>query len=376
MENPPRRVDPGEMDLIMIGNSNARETKSISMINSSLSQLMEAAREASVNMLDKRLPAQSMMPVVGDGQVLLRSEKGAVPLSKHAVAQVCGLAHLPASVASWLQDPENQAGSEFASILRDSWARNAGTKDLLVRINRKGPDGPIVRGVLSNAYGLLDNLTVLQLVEEGLPVDMRQLPLISKGTFFDPETNRMSVQVIFPSPLLGTGTDPHSRGFGFGNGEVGDSSINGRTFLWRHVCANGLTEEIEAERFRTVHRGNPVQRVRQFLQPIMARFIANQPSDAFTAYWATKEQMLAPDRIGQILQDLAPALGLSAKMASAVSAEKLPKNLVENGSTTFSVINALTEAGRDSSPDVQEVLEAAANLLVQKPQLVRAYALA
>ena len=359
-----------------IGTVAERQEATAKMVTGNLGDIIARAKIDAAGNIDRIYKAAEISPVASGSQIGLKSSRGIIAVSRHGQRQIFAMAGIPNQMSGWFLDPKNGEFARFSEeILPQAWERSVGSgKELLIRC-RKQDDSYAVRGVLTDKYGILDTVTVLEQFRENLPHSLKNCQVIAKGNHFDRETGAFRGQVILPETIAGSEADPHHRGLMLANGEVGDSACHLSTFLWRLWCKNGAAEMINGERSRITHKGDPVRGLANYFNKILNVALDNKPSEDFKAYWNTRDTQLDAKRIQEILPQLASTLGLSQRLAQRVVDEKLPTYLAETGYTLYSVVNSLTEFARDlESQEAADLVIMAAHKLVSRPALVRAFA--
>lgn len=281
---------------------------------------------------------------------LVSSEKAVSPqmgagYDAHAfrqlVAQIpnCGPGEAPRGFATSLLHLDND---ELAAVLNRRLPAATTTVTLRTKMAHSG--GRIVRAVLSEKYGDLNDIHVGQALEAVLGDDAREAKLDYK-----PGDKRSKFEVIFPSHIpvktfvVG---DVHYMGISIENSETGEGSCNVRAFLMRAACANLTLAPGEGVTLR--HVGKTERLVGQMRAAVKAAVEQLDPLIALI-------QQSAGERLtdftaktpGDIIRALAKKYEIADDRAKTWADTYATK--YGESPTTWGITSAITEAAQGAS---------------------------
>lgn len=309
---------------------------------------------------------------------------------------------LAANINGWLHGFQPDGSSEHlhAPDARTFTARTFQT-----------PDGSLFRGLLSDRYGIVDNLDVLNSVLLGVQQAGADVEIVG----CDLSENRMRVRVAVPAaqiaaPILfagyrnpfsqhgaevrvgqgggwdidsarsaaqheGMGYEPGSEpivfaGFEFGNGELGDGATYVVPRAVARICANGLVLPLDAA--RKTHVGERLeegvidwssQTRRKALELITSKTADAVTRFASVEFWAEKVAEIEA-KAGKAVTDPDKTIKAVSKTLRFTDAESdlILRHFIKGGQMTAAgVMNAVTSAAQTvADPDAAADMERAA----------------
>jgi hypothetical protein len=313
-----------------------------------LQDLTEAVREESKNNFDATYRARNCSFEYGS----LLTPDGKFPLTDDGASRLSERMGMPRTVYAWLAKYDREEWQKIVSTQWRNWAL-AEDKNILARLRHvpvKPEDGGttrqvMVRSVLSENYGIFDNVEFLQMFADSLPAEMRnaQFHGMKNTACVDPVTGSLKAKLLIPTGFDGSEKDPHSLGMQFGNNEVGAGTANFAAILGRWFCTNQLT--LGAVDCRLTHQGQRQTTAPALIQAAIDK-VVGRSGEAFQAYWNTRDiKMVDP---AEAIRNLQPLMGLGKTLLNRIVDEKLASNVAELGSNGYAVINAITEMARDT----------------------------
>lgn len=300
---------------------------------------------------DAYYPAKELKFQVEGKQAYLHTPEGAAPLTTHAAHQFAGKAGMPNKVFDWLHahDP-----AKLVTILNEAWtnfsAQQREKRELLIRYRDQSNGTPLVRAVLTDRYGIMDNLALLDVLADQLPPELRGANFtgMKNNVLIDPLTGALRMQIIVPDVLSeATEKDRHGMGIVLGNSETGQGSAAFWSAFKRFFCTNQFV--LNQGVLRIPHKGGNTEenRERRFEKPMNEhiRLALKNAETNFANYWNLRDTKVEDP--AQVLMLAARGQGLQKSLAQRIIDEKLPGNVEEMGNTAYAVVNAMTEFARD-----------------------------
>lgn len=260
---------------------------------------------------------------------------------RQLVAQIphCGPGAAPRGFATSLLHLDND---ELAAVLNRRLPAATTTVTLRTKMAHSG--GRIVRAVLSEKYGDLNDIHVGQALEAVLGDDAREAKLDYK-----PGDKRSKFEVIFPSHIpvktfvVG---DVHYMGISIENSETGEGSCNVRAFLMRAACANLTLAPGEGVTLR--HVGKTERLVGQMRAAVKAAVEQLDPLIALIQRSATERLTdFTAKTPGDIIRALAKKYEIADDRAKTWADTYATK--YGESPTTWGITSAITEAAQGAS---------------------------
>ena len=210
------------------------------------------------------------------------------------------------------------------------------------------------RAILSNAYAIVNNRTIIQMVNaiavgdskhsKGFDHDIKDFYLTDAG---------MWLKMILPGltredPSSNAGSDLKV-GIMIGNSEVGERSASVEPFVFRQACTNDLVVVFEDALYQRHVYLDEVELERRMAKAIGEAFqVGNDLVDRFIA-----SREIPIEDPAKVLERLSKDLGLTKGQAEAVD----DAYSIEPERTVFGVVNALTYAAQQMGPEARVQLE-------------------
>jgi hypothetical protein len=284
--------------------------------------------------------------VVMQSDGMLKVDDDIMQINRHAASQLFQKVGMPSRyfVSLLREDPELTAW-HFNKVYSKQ-----PPEELLVRTKtgtqtyedddeQYSPSVPVVRGVLSDLYSMLDN----DMVVEGLSKVISQFTDEYQILTHHLDSKRMHIRITFPSTARQIGFtkdnigDILQVGIDIINSEVGLSSLNIAGLIWRLVCANGLRRVMQGESY--------VQRHMYLNQPEFLRNMGFSMTQAIESSVLTMKNFTESKRIELIRPQLSmKVIGDRFKLTNAI-VERAQESW-EHDATVYGIINSFTAAAR------------------------------
>ena len=260
---------------------------------------------------------------------------------KHAFRQLvaqtpgCGAGEAPRAFATALLHLD---ADERADILNRRLPRAEVTTTVRTKLSTNGKR--IVRAVLSERYGDVNDIHVADAIESSLNGDARTAKLDYK-----PGDKRSQFEVIFPSQVpvktfvVG---DVHYAGFTVQNSETGEGALTIRAFMMRAACANLTLAPGDGVSIR--HIGNGERLAGQLKAGVMAALGQLDPLIATIQRCAGEDLSFTNKSPSELIAQLAKKYAVSGERAQAW-ADTYEQSYAQSP-TTWGITSAITEAAQ------------------------------
>lgn len=269
-------------------------------------------------------PYDDTVTLTDDSQVMDK-----VRISRYALTQLCNKVGVP---MRYIDKCVEAKRFELVDYNINDWV-NDYRKNLFVRTT----DGTI-RGILSDKYSVLDSDEILD-ITTGVLGDMKV-----KGSFLSPE--RLHLRTVFPQKLDIPNEDLFT-GIQIDSSDVGRSVLSCKIFLYKQVCTNGLTVEINggvlfnqrhisisADEFRNEFVEN-IKKIPSLTDEISQMVLRNQKRESFN--------LRNDDGMKYFFEYLKEKVNFTEEHSKKTADIALSKY----GDSQWGVINSLTEVAQD-----------------------------
>lgn len=258
-----------------------------------------------------------------------------------------------------------QSEPELFSQNMNHWVYENLGKNYLIR-TRETPEGKTVRAVLSDRYGIMDNLALFYGIKDKYRDDFAPVDMALSAAQFHLRLAHKEGQDIsrYDSGDLVCG------GLHFSNSEVGASALAARVITYRLVCTNGMISPETLSQQKKRHLGSS-QGMRRFLEHTLE--VSGQQME-YLLYMLKQSHMdgFLPNESHSLVRYLGKRQKWSHSLTQAIERE-----LLLESKTKFGLIQAITAVAKRQRPDERLQLEAqAGNLLTQDVRRMAQLALA
>jgi hypothetical protein len=287
-----------------------------------------------------------------DGSILV--DKIPMKINNWATSQLFQKMDMPTKYFSELleRDPE-LTSYHFNKVFKNE------PKRMLIRTHSFSNDKPCIRGVLSDLYSVLDNITVANSLLQILPQFSTEVKLESSYI----EDRYLHLRILFPTTQreLGLTTrkvgDIVQAGVDIVNSEVGFSSLNIAALVWRLVCTNGMRSVTEESYFsqRHIHVESDI-------------FTKNM---SFAIYSGIKGAIKTIDSFSALKEidvpyalEAIPVVGERLDIPKYIVKDAQEEWQTEEDSTAYGIVNSFTAAAKRLSNDARLEMEKTAFIIL------------
>ena len=163
------------------------------------------------------------------------------PLTKSGLNSLRLFTTIPSSMISFLE--ERDYDEELVRFVNDElnlrekeWANNGKEpRDFRVRIRQDEEGNDIIRAIVSERYGVIDNHEAMEMIADALPSLQDAL---ASHIFNDGDD--IFGNVLLPDHMKSEPDSDYGVGIAFRNSEIRNSTFKVSPFLFRAICLNGM----------------------------------------------------------------------------------------------------------------------------------------
>ena len=163
------------------------------------------------------------------------------PLSKSGLNSLRLFTDIPSSMISFLEEREYH--EEMVRFLNDeldlrerNWKDNGKEpRDFRIRIRHDDDGNDIIRAIVSEKYGVIDNHEAIEMIGDALPSlkDALASHIFNNG-------DDMYGNVLVPDNMKSEPDSDYGIGIAFRNSEIRNATFRVSPFLFRAICLNGM----------------------------------------------------------------------------------------------------------------------------------------
>jgi len=163
------------------------------------------------------------------------------PLTKSGLNSLRGFTDIPSSMVSFLQ--EREYDEELVKFLNKELDRRETTwnhsgkepRDFRVRVRHDDEGNDVIRAIVSERYGVIDNSEAMDMVVNALP---SLKDALASHIFNDGDD--IYGNVLLPDYMKSEPDSDYGVGIAFRNSEIRNSTFKISPFLFRAICLNGM----------------------------------------------------------------------------------------------------------------------------------------
>lgn len=325
----------------------------------------------------------NVLKVQADGKVDVERAESAIrlkdattlvdgtPLTKGGINSLRMFTEIPSSMISFMQ--ERGYDNEMVKFINDELNRretewnNKGKDSREFRIRtRKDDDGnQVARAIVSERYGVIDNLEAMEMIIDALPSNAMQEALASH-LFNDGDD--MYGNLLIPDNMKSEPDSDYGVGIAFRNSEIRNATFRVSPFLFRAICLNGMIWGRQNSDIR-VNQRHMGKIDRAELSEQVRRSIAvalSQGNDLLTLMGHAKkvDVLNVGNTIAQLSRDnkLTALQGKLWHKGYLESLQEASGHVHEN--TAFGIVNGLTRSAKEYNGSTREQLETVASAIL------------
>ena len=291
------------------------------------------------------------------------------PLTKSGLNSLRGFTDIPSSMVSFLQ--EREYDEELVKFLNKELDRRETTwnhsgkepRDFRVRVRHDDEGNDVIRAIVSERYGVIDNSEAMDMVVNALP---SLKDALASHIFNDGDD--IYGNVLLPDYMKSEPDSDYGVGIAFRNSEIRNSTFKISPFLFRAICLNGMiwgrqNSEITVNQR---HMGKIDLNELQEQVTIAVKVALTQGNDLLTLMSLSKqvkvENPLATIALLARDQKMTIEQGKLWHKGYLDSLHEANGHVHEN--TAFGIVNGLTRASQDFKGSMREQMETQASFIL------------
>jgi hypothetical protein len=291
------------------------------------------------------------------------------PLTKSGLNSLRGFTDIPSSMISFLQ--EREYDEELVKFLnkeldlRETQWKNNGKepRDFRVRVRHDDEGNNVIRAIVSERYGVIDNSEAMDMVVNALP---SLHDALASHIFNDGDD--IFGNVLLPDYMKSEPDSDYGVGIAFRNSEIRNSTFKISPFLFRAICLNGMIwgRQDSEIKVNQRHMGKIDLDDLQAQVTLAVKVALTQGNDLLTLMSLSKqvkvENPLATIALLARDQKMTIEQGKLWHKGYLDSLHEANGHVHEN--TAFGIVNGLTRASQDYKGSIREQMETQASIIL------------
>jgi len=291
------------------------------------------------------------------------------PLTKSGLNSLRGFTDIPSSMISFLQ--ERGYENDMVKFVNEELNRRETTwnhsgkepRDFRVRVRHDDEGNDVIRAIVSERYGVIDNADAMDMIVHSLPSLKDAL-----ASHIHNDGDDIFGNVLLPDYMKSEPDSDYGVGIAFRNSEIRNSTFKISPFLFRAICLNGMiwgrqNSEITVNQR---HMGKIDLNELQEQVTIAVKVALTQGNDLLTLMSLSKqvkvENPLATIALLARDQKMTIEQGKLWHKGYLDSLHEANGHVHEN--TAFGIVNGLTRASQDFKGSMREQMETQASFIL------------
>jgi len=294
------------------------------------------------------------------------------PLTKGGINSLRMFTDIPSSMISFMQ--ERGYDDEMVKFINNELTRretewnNKGKDAREFRVRtRKDDDGiQVARAIVSERYGVIDNLEAMEMIIDALPSKSALKEALASHLFNDGDD--MYGNLLIPDNMKSEPDSDYGVGIAFRNSEIRNATFKVSPFLFRAICLNGMiwgrqdsSIKVNQRHMGKIDRAELSEQVRRAITVALT-----QGNDLLTLMGHAKQ--VEVNNVGNTIAQLSrdnKLTGLQGKLWHKGYIDSLQESsghVHEN--TAFGIVNGLTRSAKEYNGATREQLETVASSIL------------
>ena len=166
------------------------------------------------------------------------------PLTKGGINSLRQFTDIPSSMITFMQ--ERGYDNELVKFVNDELSRreaewnNKGkdAREFRVRTRKDDDGNQVARAIVSERYGVIDNLEAMEMIIDSLPSKSALKEALASHLFNDGDD--MYGNLLIPDNMKSEPDSDYGVGIAFRNSEIRNATFKVSPFLFRAICLNGM----------------------------------------------------------------------------------------------------------------------------------------
>ena len=291
------------------------------------------------------------------------------PLTKGGINSLRLFTDIPSSMISFMQ--ERGYEDELVKFVNDELNRRESEwtgkgkepRDFRIRTRHDEEGNTVARAIVSERYGVIDNLEALEMIIDALPKGSSLKDALASHLHNDGDD--MYVNLMLPNNMKSEAVSDYGVGIAFRNSEIRNATFKVSPFLFRAICLNGMIwgRQNSDIRVNQRHMGK-IDRVELGKEVRHAIAVAlTQGNDLLTLMGHAKN--VEVPNVEQTIAQLSRDNKLTAVQGKLWHKGYIESLTEESGhvheKTVFGIVNGLTRSAKEYNGSMRENLETVAS---------------
>lgn len=294
------------------------------------------------------------------------------PLTKSGMNSLRLFTDIPSSMISFME--ERGYNDELVRFVNDELNRrenewqNKGkdSREFRVRTRHDDDGNTVARAIVSERYGVIDNLEAMEMIIDALPTKDAIKDALASHLHNDGDD--MFGNLLLPDNIKSEPDSDYGVGIAFRNSEVRNSTFKVSPFLFRAICLNGMIwgRQNSDIRVNQRHMGNiDKQELREEVRRAIVVALS-QGNDLLTLLGHSKRvQVKNPEQvIAQLSRDNKMTIAQGKLWHKGYLQSLQETNGQAHDRTAFGIVNGLTRSAQDYTGSTREQMETIASAIL------------
>ena len=294
------------------------------------------------------------------------------PLTKSGMNSLRLFTDIPSSMISFME--ERGYNDELVRFVNDELNRreqewqNKGKDSREFRVRTRHDDGgnTVARAIVSERYGVIDNLEAMEMIIDALPTKDAIKDALASHLHNDGDD--MFGNLLLPDNIKSEPDSDYGVGIAFRNSEVRNSTFKVSPFLFRAICLNGMIwgRQNSDIRVNQRHMGNIDKR--ELREEVRRAIIValSQGNDLLALLGHSKQvEVKNPEQvIAQLSRDNKMTIAQGKLWHKGYLESLQETNGHAHDRTAFGIVNGLTRSAQDYTGSTREQMETIASAIL------------
>lgn len=294
------------------------------------------------------------------------------PLTKSGMNSLRLFTDIPSSMISFME--ERGYNDELVKFVNDElnrrereWAnKGKDAREFRVRTRHDDDGNPVARAIVSERYGVIDNLEAMEMIIDALPSKDAIKDALASHLHNDGDD--MFGNLLLPDNIKSEPDSDYGVGIAFRNSEVRNSTFKVSPFLFRAICLNGMIwgRQDSSIKVNQRHMGNiDKQELREEVRRAIVVALS-QGNDLLTLLGHSKHvEVNNPEQvIAQLSRDNKMTIAQGKLWHKGYLESLQEASGHSHDRTAFGIVNGLTRSAQQYTGSTREQMETIASAIL------------
>ena len=294
------------------------------------------------------------------------------PLTKSGMNSLRLFTDIPSSMISFME--ERDYNDELVKFVNDElnrrereWAnKGKDAREFRVRTRHDDDGNPVARAIVSERYGVIDNLEAMEMIIDALPSKDAIKDALASHLHNDGDD--MFGNLLLPDNIKSEPDSDYGVGIAFRNSEVRNSTFKVSPFLFRAICLNGMIwgRQDSSIKVNQRHMGNiDKQELREEVRRAIVVALS-QGNDLLTLLGHSKHvEVNNPEQvIAQLSRDNKMTIAQGKLWHKGYLESLQEASGHSHDRTAFGIVNGLTRSAQQYTGSTREQMETIASAIL------------